>query len=44
MRILDLYIGRSTHNSAATTFVTLALFRGVCMNGEIKLIEQVKGN
>ncbi len=44
MRTLDIYIGRFTHYSASTTFVTLAVFVGVCLSGLIRFIEQVKGN
>ena len=44
MRILDLYIGRFTHNSASTTFITLAVFVGVCLSAVTRFIEQVKGN
>ena len=44
MRIIDLYIGRLTHNSAATTFITSTVFVGVCLSELIRFIEQVKGN
>jgi hypothetical protein len=44
MRILDLTIGRFIHNSASTTFVTLAVFVSVCLSGVIRFIEQVRGN
>ncbi|WP_269432986.1 hypothetical protein [Colwellia sp. TT2012] len=42
MRILALYIGRFTHNSAANTFTTLAVF--ISVSGIIKFVEQGKGN
>ncbi|MEY8201242.1 MAG: hypothetical protein RPS47_18545 [Colwellia sp.] len=44
MRIIDLYIGRFTHHSAATNFINLAVFVGICLSGVIRFIEQVKGN
>ncbi|GAW96662.1 MULTISPECIES: hypothetical protein [Colwellia] len=42
MRILALYIGRFTHNSAATIFIPLAVF--ISVSGIIKFVEQGKGN
>jgi hypothetical protein len=44
MRILDLTIGRFTHNCASTTVVTLAVFVSACLGGVIRFIEQVRGN
>ncbi len=44
MRILDFYIGRFTHYSAATTFITLAVFVGICVSSVVRILEQVKGN
>ena len=41
MRILDLYIGRFTYHSAATTFISKAF---VSISSIIKSYEQVKGN
>ena len=42
MRILDLYIGRFTYNSATNTFISEGAF--VSVSSIIKFYEQVKGN
>ena len=44
MRIIDFYIGRFTHHSVSITFITLAVFVGICVSGVVKFLEQIKGD
>ncbi len=44
MRIIDFYIGRFIHHSASTTFISSAVFFGICVSGVVRFLEQVKGD